>query len=343
MTKPGQKENRRPTSHDVARVAGVSRSAVSRCFTPGASIADETRAKIMTAAAELGYRANALARNLKSQQSQLVAILASRLDTPFRARQVKHLSRALIAQGFRPLLLTAERSDDLEPLLSSMLDYNLAGMIVTSDTPPAAVIEECKRLRVPLVLINRNPEPSGGDRIELDTAAAADLVFDMLHQAGARQFAVLRPEDRTYTVLGRVQAFCDLVSAKGMTCQQLPCDNQSYDAGRDAMRQHANIFQKCDGLFATSDLLACGALDGLRLDLDMQVPRDIHVVGFDDIEQASWASYDLSTVRQDPERQAMIAVEVMLYRLQTPDAPTLLKHPPLKPILRGTTGKPELT
>ncbi|MBU2866405.1 LacI family DNA-binding transcriptional regulator [Pacificibacter marinus] len=336
-------EHRRPTSHDVARLAGVSRSAVSRCFTPGASIADETRAKIMTAAAELGYRTNALARNLKSQQSQLVAILASRLDTPFRARQVKYLSRALIAQGFRPLLLTAERSDDLEPLLSSMLDYNLAGMIVTSDTPPTAVIEECKRLRVPLVLINRNPEPNGGDRIELDTTAAAEVVFDILYQAGARRFAVLRPEDRTYTVMGRVHAFDALVRAKGMTCHQLPCDSQSYGAGRDAMRQYADILQTCDGLFATSDLLACGALDGLRLDLNMQVPKDIHVVGFDDIEQASWASYDLSTVRQDPEKQAGTAVEVMLYRLQMPDAPTLLKHPPLKPILRGTTGKPDFT
>jgi DNA-binding LacI/PurR family transcriptional regulator len=342
MTDPKPSEHRRPTSHDVAHLAGVSRSAVSRCFTPGASIADDTRAKIMAAATQLGYRANVLARNLKSQQSQLVAILASRLDTPFRARQVKSLSRALIAQGFRPLLLTADRSDDLEPLLSSMLDYNLAGMIVTSDTPPAAVIAECGRLRVPLVLINRNPEPSGGDRIQIDTIAAAEVVFEMLHQAGACKFAVLCPEDRTYTVIGRVQAFCDLVSAKGMTCQQLPCDSQSYEAGRDAMRAHAEVLRTCDGLFATSDLLACGALDGLRLDLAMQVPKDIHVVGFDDIEQASWASYDLSTVRQNPETQARIAVEVMLYRLQTPDAPTLLKHPSLTPILRGTTGKPEI-
>ncbi|WP_417271581.1 LacI family DNA-binding transcriptional regulator [Celeribacter sp.] len=336
-------EHRRPTSHDVARLAGVSRSAVSRCFTPGASIADETRDKIMAAAAQLGYRANALARNLKSQQSQLVAILASRLDTPFRARQVKYLSRALIAEGFRPLLLTAERSDDLEPLLSSMLDYNLAGMIVTSDTPPAAVIEECKRLRVPLVLINRNPEPNGGDRIELDTVAAAKAAFDILHDAGARRFAVLQPEDRTYTVIGRVHAFDALVRSKGMTCHLLPCENQSYVAGRAAAQRHADTLRDCDGLFATTDLLACGALDGLRLDFGLQVPRDMRVVGFDDIEQASWAAYDLSTVRQDPERQAGIAVEVMQFRLQMPDAPTLLKHPPLEPILRGTTGKPELT
>jgi DNA-binding LacI/PurR family transcriptional regulator len=296
----------------------------------------------MIAANELGYRTNALARNLKSQQSQLVAILASRLDTPFRAKQVKHLSRALIAKGFRPLLLTADRRDDLEPLLSSMLDYNLAGMIVTSDTPTPAVIEECKRLRVPLVLINRNPKLTGGDRVELEPAGAAKIVFDMLHQAGARRFAVLRPEDRTYTVIGRVTAFADLVRAHGMTCHQLPCASQSYEAGRDAIRQHAEVLKQCDGLFATSDLLACGALDGLRLDLDVQVPKDIHVVGFDDIEQANWASYDLSTVQQDAESQASIAVELMMYRLQTPEAPTLLKHSPLKPILRGTTGKPKL-
>ncbi|MDO6729076.1 LacI family DNA-binding transcriptional regulator [Marinovum sp. 2_MG-2023] len=336
-------DHRRPTSYDVARKAGVSRSAVSRCFTPGASIADETRAKIMAAAADLGYRTNALARNLKSQQSQLVAMLASRLDTPFRARQVKHLSRALISEGFRPLLLTAEGSDDLEPLLSSMLDYNLAGMIVTSDTPPAAVIEECQRLRVPVVLINRYPGPSGGDRVQLDVTAAANIVFNMLHGAGARRFAVLRPEDRTYSVLGRVNSFCELVRAHGMTCDVLPCEGQSYDAGRAAMQRHDATLRKCDGLFAANDLLACGALDGLRRDLRLRVPEDMRVVGFDDIEQAGWAAYDLCTVRQDADTQAAMAVEVMRYRLQTPDAPSLLKHPPLQAILRGTTGKTEIS
>ncbi|WP_417254983.1 LacI family DNA-binding transcriptional regulator [Celeribacter sp.] len=341
MTERRPPEHRRPTSHDVARLAGVSRSAVSRCFTPGASISEETRNRIMSAATELGYRANALARNLKSQQSQLVAILASRLDTPFRARQVKHLSRALIAEGFRPLLLTADHSDDLEPLLSSMLDYNLAGMIVTSDTPPVAVVDECKRLRVPLVLINRNPEPDGGDRIQLDTRAAAETVFDMLYTAGARRFAVLRPEDRTYTVMGRVSAFCELVRSKGLSCHQLSCDTQSYAAGRASICQHAELIQGCDGLFGTTDLLACGALDGLKHDLVLRVPEDIRVVGFDDIEQASWAPYDLSTVRQDAGAQAELAVAMMRARLQAPDAPIRREHPPLQPILRGTTGKTE--
>ncbi|MDD9740660.1 MULTISPECIES: LacI family DNA-binding transcriptional regulator [Marinovum] len=334
-------DHRRPTSYDVARMAGVSRSAVSRCFTPGASIADDTRAKIMEAARALGYRTNALARNLKSQRSQLVAILASRLDTPFRARQVKHLARALISEGFRPLLLTADHSDDLEPLLSSMLDYNLAGMIVTSDTPPAAVTEECQRLRVPVVLINRNPGSSGGDRIQLDPDAAAEIVFDMLHAAGARRFSVLRPKDRTFTVIGRVNSFCELVHARGMPCQVMPCDGQSFEAGRDAMRRHEATLRSCDGLFAANDLLACGALDGLRGDLGLRVPQDIAVVGFDDIEQASWASYDLSTVRQDAGTQAAMAVEAMSYRLQTPDAPTLVTHLPLHPVARGTTGKIE--
>jgi hypothetical protein len=88
--------------------------------------------------------------------------------------------------------------------------------------------------------------------------------------------------------LGRVSAFCELVRSKGLNCHQLSCDTQSYAAGRASIRQHAELIHGCDGLFGTTDLLACGALDGLKHDLFLRVPEDIRVVGFDDIEQASW-------------------------------------------------------
>lgn len=181
------------------------------------------------------------------------------------------------------------------------------------------------------------PHPDGGDRIQLDTGAAAAIVFDMLYAAGARRFAVLSPDDRTYTVKGRVDGFRDLAFGRNLPCAVLPCDGQSYAAGRSAMTRHAAALGQCDGLFAANDLLACGALDGLRLDLGRSVPGDMALVGFDDIEQASWAAYDLSTVRQDARTQATMAVELMRNRLQNPDAPALLKHPPLDPVPRSTT------
>ena len=136
MAKPAV---RKPTSYDVARLAGVSRSAVSRAFTPDANIAPDTKDKVIKAAAELGYRVNSLARGLQQKHSGIVGLVASRLDTPMRSRQVRRMSEALIRENFKPMLITAERPDDVGTLIESLLGYSVAGMIFTSDTPPVSV------------------------------------------------------------------------------------------------------------------------------------------------------------------------------------------------------------
>lgn len=328
---------KRANSFDVARLAGVSRSAVSRTFTPGASVAPETRDRVMQAAQQLGYRVNTLARGLQTRQSQLVAILASRMDTPIRARQVKLLTRALLAEGFRPLLLTAESGDDVPMLLSSMLGYQLSGMIVTSDSPPAEIIEECAALSVPVVLINRNPEIGPADRVQMDADAAGRMAFAMLHHGGARHMAALLPDDRTYTVAGRVLAFEGAAKAAGLPCDLVAIPTQSYAAGRAAISRDWDRLRSCDGLFAATDLIAIGALDGLRLDKGARVPETMQVVGFDDIEQAGWGAYDLSTIRQDVPEQVALAVSAMRARLDHPDAPFSLRTQTLTAVPRGTT------
>ncbi|SEK53108.1 LacI family DNA-binding transcriptional regulator [Pacificibacter marinus] len=330
-------DHKRPTSFDVARVAGVSRSAVSRAFTPGASINAQTREKIIAAAQDIGYRVNTLARNLQTQESQLVAVLASRMDSPVRARQVKLLTHALIKEGYRPLLLTAESASDVPRLLSSMLDYCLSGMIVTSDSPPDALIEECAKLQVPVVLINRDPSLAGGDRVQIDPKAAGHLAFDTLRAAGVQRFAAILPQDKTYSVAGRVLAFQAAALHAGFDCVLIPSEGQSYDAGRQAVIKHWDQISHCDGIFGATDLATCGVLDALRHDLGRSVPSDIQVLGFDDIEQASWGSYNMSSIKQDLEGQVSMAVAAMRQRLTDPDTPASLQYQTLTPVLRGTT------
>ncbi|MDA0989265.1 MAG: LacI family DNA-binding transcriptional regulator [Verrucomicrobia bacterium] len=160
-------KNKLPTSFDVARLAEVSRSAVSRAYTEGASIADDTRQKVFDAAERLGYRVNALARSLQGRHSNIVGLVASRIDTPLRACQIKFLAQSLLKYGFRPMLLTSENQSDVETMLNALLSYNVAGMIITSDTPPPAIIEDCCRLAIPVVLINRDANMHWGDRVQM--------------------------------------------------------------------------------------------------------------------------------------------------------------------------------
>ena len=291
---------RKATSFDVARLAGVSRSAVSRAFTPGANIAPETKDKVTKAASELGYRVNSLARGLQKDHSGIVGLVASRLDTPLRSRQVRQLSEALIREGFKPMLITAESPDEVGSLIESLLGYSVAGMIFTSDTPPRALIEDCGRLGLPVVLVNRAGASNWGDRVVADNAEAGQLAARILVDSGAKRLGCLVPRKKTYSVSGRAEAFLGAATELGLTTEILYAQDQGYaDARLGINETDRAVFDRIDGLFCSTDLMALGALDALRIDLGIAVPDQIQVLGFDDIEQASWGSFNLSTIRQD--------------------------------------------
>lgn len=330
--------NRKPTSFDVARIAGVSRSAVSRAFTPGAHISEATKSKVDKAAKELGYRVNSLARGLQQSHSGIVGLVASRLDTPMRSRQVRLLSEALIRAGYRPMLLTAERPDDVGGLIESLLGYSVAGMIFTSDTPPRALIEDCGRLALPVVLVNRAGVSNWGDRVVADIETGGRLAFEMLAKCGAGRLACLRPRKETYSVTGRANAFLKSAVARDISCAVFDTDDQSYDEARRAVAALGRaVFADIDGLFCATDLMAIGALDGLRIDLGLDVPNDIQVVGFDDIEQSSWGAYDLSTIRQDLVEQTDAAIRLLQERMADISMPNRTHFQELTPIYRSTT------
>ncbi|WP_421700896.1 LacI family DNA-binding transcriptional regulator [Aliiroseovarius sp.] len=330
--------HKKPTSFDVAKLAGVHRSQVSRALSGQGRMSDETRQKVIDAARELGYRVNFLARSLQTSSSGLVGIVASRLDTPYRASQVRAAARELLANGYTPILVTLEGGEDQTGLVERLLNYSVSGMMITSGTPPSAIIEECAQLNVPVVLINRDANMRGADGVLIDIAASGQMAFDMLREGGGTRFAVLEPRDRTYSVLGRAQAFSDACMAAGVSVDAIPTDSQDYESGLAA----ADLFVKnsgADSVFCTTDLLALGFLDGLRLAHGVRVPDDVQVVGFDDIPQAGWKSYQLSTIRQCYEAAAVDAVELILKRISDPARPHEILEIGISPRHRATTRK----
>ena len=330
--------NRKPTSFDVAEKAGVSRSAVSRAFTPGAVISPETREKVEQAAAELGYRVNSLARGLQQKHSGIVGIVCSRLDTPMRSRQVRLLSEALIRDNLKPMLITVESPDDLGSLIESLLGYSVAGIIVTDGSPPRGLIEDCRKLGLPVVMVNRAGASNWGDRVIANNEESGELAVDLLVKCGAARLGCLMPKKRTYSVTGRADAFIAAAAARQLPCEQIIALDQSYNDARLAIAQvDRAVLARVDGLFCATDLMAIGAMDGLRTDLGLRVPEDIQVLGYDDIEQASWAAYNLSTIRQNVEAQAEAVIKLLNDRLSDTSLPVRVHNQELTPMLRGTT------
>ncbi|MBM1280007.1 LacI family DNA-binding transcriptional regulator [Ponticoccus sp. SC6-36] len=329
---------RKPTSFDVAKLAGVSRSAVSRAFTPGGRISPQTKEKVTRAASELGYRVNSLARGLQQDHSGIVGLVASRLDTPLRSSQVARLSELLIREGFKPMLITAERPDHVGTLIESLLGYNVAGMIFTSDTPPPDLIKDCARFGLPVVLINRPGNSGWGDRVVADNLTGGSMAAQLLIDCGATRLGCLMPRRETFSVSGRAQAFVDYATERGHPVEVLLADDQGYaDARAGIAKADADVLHRIDGLFCSTDLMALGALDALRIDRGIKVPEQMQVLGFDNIEQAGWGSYDLSTISQDIDAQAATVVRLLIERMAGDASSNKLEQEPLTAILRGTT------
>ncbi|HBQ2657903.1 LacI family DNA-binding transcriptional regulator, partial [Klebsiella pneumoniae subsp. pneumoniae] len=116
----------------MARLAGVSRSAVSRTFTPGASVSEKTRQKVLSAAEALGYQVNIIARTMITGSSNFIGIVTAGFDNPFRSKLLAPLVHQLALNGFMPLLMNADDPQQLAPSLKQLLSYHVAGVIITS-------------------------------------------------------------------------------------------------------------------------------------------------------------------------------------------------------------------
>lgn len=346
MTRPPDRRRAHPeragrtvTAEDVARLAGVSRSAVSRTFTDGASVAPATREKVLTAARELGYRVNHLARSLQKQQSDLVGLVVSDMDHSFRARLVDLLSRGLVARNYRPFMLPAEPGEDPARLIDMMLHYNVAGTIVTSDTPPAVIVQECQSWGVPLVLVNKAQVTPRVANVSLDCERAGTLIADALAEAGCRRVAVAGQSRPSHTIGLRKEAFRRRAAELGLEITgEFTGPAQNYQGGVEAARAFLAGAGQVDGVHCVNDYLALGFMDHLRRVGGVSIPGDLKIASCDDIAEASWLSYDLTTVRQDAGQLATLTLEALAESISHPGTTHAPRTLGVELVRRGSTG-----
>jgi len=300
------------TAEDVARRAGVSRSAVSRTFTEGASVSERTKERVLKAARALGYRVNRLARGLISERSTLVGVLGANLSTPYMAAQLDSLSRALLQENLQCLLLNATDAErNIKRLIDLILEFRVRAIVVMSGLPPNAIVKECIDSGVRVILVNKIMESASADTIVADDAAGARLAADALIRAGCRRPAVISSAVGTGSQKRRVEVSVARFAALGIETVRWSGGATSYETGGTAARELLAAHE-IDGAFCVTDLLALGFLDTVRA-AGKRVPEDISVVGFDDIPQASWRSYRLTTIRHPVEDLTQGVMQAVLH------------------------------
>ena len=309
------------TAADIAEHAGVSRSAVSRTFTPGASVSSAVRARVLEAAGVLGYRVNRLAQSLTNARSNIVGLVGADLQQPFHAECLATLSEALLADGFQCMLLNAANAGrDMGAVIERVLEYRVCAIVVMNGTPSSDIVKECLGNGVPVILVNKPMPGFAVDTVVTDHAAGGRVAADQLLAAGCRRLAVVSSAARTASLVGRLEAFGARAAEAGVPVRVWQEGPTDYAAGREAALSILSD-ETIDGAFCVTDLLALGFLDAARLDRGRIVPDDLSVIGFDDIPQAGWNAYQLTTFRQPVRLLTDQVMQVIRQRAETPEMP----------------------
>jgi LacI family transcriptional regulator len=309
---------RPPTSHDVARHAGVSQPTVSRALRDDPSVALATRRAVHAAAEALGYVPSQRGRSLSTRQTGQIGVVISDLANPFYLEILDAVHDALGAAGRRMLVLTPDEDDEL--LARRLLDGALDGAILTTTLLGSPLPGELARRSFPFVLLNRSVDDAPGDVVVTDNVAGGRLAARVLLDEGHRAVAAVFGPSETSTGRDREAGFRALLGEAGVTLPEERVRRGPFDfqIGHAAARELAS--SGATALFCANDVLAIGAYNGLR-SLGVRIPEDVSLVGFDDIAIASWEVFRLTTVRQDIQEMVARAADLLAERVAQPDAP----------------------
>jgi DNA-binding LacI/PurR family transcriptional regulator len=305
------RENRRVTSYDVALVAGVSQSAVSRCFKPGASVSEATYARVMKAAAGLDYIPNAAARSLITRRSNMVAVVISHLANLCYPEALAELSQQLGRRGKRALLFSLQHEAQVDQVLADVWQYQVDGAIVAAPLSEGQVLEFDRR-GLPLVLFNRNLRGSTVNSVLCDQYESGRLLASRLAAAGHRQFGIIAGPASSTVAQERRDGACDRLHELGLPTPVTVPGQFDYASGAHGLRDIiARLGTAPDAVICGNDVMALGCLDLARHELHIDVPGDMSVAGFDAVEPSGWLSHNLTTLRQPMHNMALAAADLL--------------------------------
>ncbi len=329
-----------PTSHDVARIAGVSQPTVSRALRDDPRLSEETRLRVHEAARELHYVPSQRGRSLATRSTGQIGIVVSDLGNPFYLQVLETLHEELHRAGLRMLVLTPD-DDNLVPL-ERVVDGSLDGVILTTTQLRSPLPAELSRRGFPFVLLNREVDDAPGDVCVVDNAEGARLVAQELLELGHRAIAAVFGPDTTSTGRDREASFRQVLADAGV---ELPAERWRR-APFDFTEGHRCTLELLPSaptaLFAANDILALGAYNALHA-RGLRVPGDITLIGFDDVTLASWEAFQLTTVSQDIEHMVKTSTELLLSRIAAgPDEPLAPRRVvlPARLVRRATHGPP---
>jgi DNA-binding LacI/PurR family transcriptional regulator len=323
------------TLKDVALRAGVSRSAVSRTFTEGASVSPKTRAKVERAAADLGYAPSALASALSTGRTKLIGLVVSNFHNPIFLEVFDRFTRGLQERGLRPLLVNLSGETDPEASVRMLRQYSVDGVIVASSTLPPSFAGAFRAAGLPVVhSFGRWTDRPETHVVGIDNVDSGRMAARTLLDRGYRKIAFLGGPESATSTQDRMAGFR----------MALPVDTPlstsfaltySFGAGRLEMQRLLAVGPPAEAYFCGDDVLSIGVLSALS-DAGLSVPGDVGVIGLNDMEMAGWENINLTTIRQPIAEIIDASIELAVLSVEDPDRLPEARLFPCRVTERGT-------
>lgn len=313
------------TLKEVALRAGVSRSAVSRTFTTGASVSAKTRAKVEKAATELSYAPNALASSLTTGRTKLIGLIANNFHNPLLLEVFDLFTRGLQDRGLRPLLVNLSDATDPEASLRMLRQYSVDGVIVASSTLPSSFAESFRSAGMPVVhAFGRHTLSPNVHVVGIDNIACGRMAAEVLRARGYLRVGFLGGPETATSTQDRAAGFLATFGAhREITVTASHASGYTYDAGRSEMTRLLAL-GPAEAYFCGDDLLAVGALSAIEA-AGLSVPGDIGLIGLNDMEMSRWSIVELTTIHQPVSEIIEAAIELVVATIAKPD-----RHPEIR-------------
>ncbi|SOY92846.1 Transcriptional regulator, LacI family [Cupriavidus taiwanensis] len=334
--------SKRLTSIDIANLAGVSQTTVSRVLQDLPSVKPETKARVLKVIQDYEYSPSAAARQMKTRRSGTVAVVIASLSNPLYPMLLQLLVDRLASRGFRTTVWELEGKMD-EATVRALAESATDGVIF------AAALDESREMlaRVaaekPIILIHRSVGTDLFDTIVSDNYAGGRRVADYFVSAGRKCIGLISAasskSSKASTIRERERGFMEGLGAlsQGNAFVRADAADFSYEYGFRAMQTLLAERPDVDAVFCTNDIVAIGVLDAARRS-GKQVPGDLWIVGYDDIPMARWECISLSTVQQPLPAMVEQVVDRLQRRMTTPELAPYTFVLPNDLVLRRTTS-----
>ncbi len=324
---------------DIAKAAGVSHSTVSRALSNNPLVAEATRSRIQKIAHDFGYTPNAIARGLVTQRTRTVGVIVTTLTDPFAGEIFRGIEEVAGDNDYRLFLGTSHADPVREVnLVKGLREWRVDGVIVASSRVGALYMPLLKEIGVPIVLINNQQEGPFVQSVGVDNIESAAVATRFLIQQGHRVIAYIEGPPEHSSSDDRLSGY-----QRALAQAQIPFDPTLVISGNGRFvsgEQVAQLLARSPvptAIFCYNDLTAIGALRALK-SRGLRVPQDISLVGFDDVEFASYVDPPLTTICQPKDEMGRLAMQMLIDLLQGKAVTNILV--PGELILRESTSPP---